>query len=189
MLRQTGVVDTRHLVLVFHVDHSSSIAGGGVPAQLTKYADKERYAPYQAECLKLATLRHYRESHRELEGTWDPMEGRSRIASTLKELCLRHGVQTATQGAHLVAAVRVSGLRSVVHVYHGPVVYDDCAGETLFKRIPEHARGLAAHFFKLATFQDQQEYRFVLSSQGDRPIEDEFYMEITLDLRRVFQNS
>ena len=256
-LQQTAVVDTRHLVLVFHVDHSSPIMGGGVPAQLTKYSDIQEHAPYRAECLKLATLRHYRESHRDLEGTWDPMEGKSRIASTLEEMLKMHGVQTVPHGAHLVstevtyaaedtnlvfcttreclsgsrpaqwkiasrirdvpglalslgaefarqrddgwhasitgldyivdAVIRVSGLESVVHVYHGPVVYDDSGGETLFKRIPGPARGLAAHFFKRTIFQGQQEYRFVLSSPGGRPVEDEFFLEITPDLRRVFQ--
>lgn len=256
-LQRTAVVDARHRIHVFQVDHSSLIVGGGVPAQLTKYSDKEDHAPYRAECLKLATLRHYRESHRDLEGTWDPMEGKSRIESTLEEMLKMHGVHTAPHGAHLVstevtyavedtnlvfcttrgslsgsrpaqwkfasrirdvptlalllgaeyakqcndgrhapvtgldylfdAAVRGSGLDSVVRVHHGPVVYDDRAGETLFKRIPGHARGLAAHFFKRTIYQDQQEYRFVLSSPGGRPVEDEYYLEITPDLRRVFQ--
>ena len=60
-----AVVDARHLVLVFHVDHSSSILRGTIPGQLTKYSDTEDHAPYHAACLKLATLRHYREQHRD----------------------------------------------------------------------------------------------------------------------------
>ena len=256
VLQDAAVVDSRHLVLVFYVDHSSSIMGDGLPGQLTKYSDTEDHAPYRAPCLKLATLCHYREQHQDLEGTWDPMEGRSRITSTLEEMCRRHGVQSVPHGAHLVtadvayqsddtsliyctsrvvnhavrhkqwriesrirdvpklalhlgaefakqrgegrrtdvpaldwlvnAAVRCSGLDSVVHVHHGAVVYDDNAGEALFARFPEHARGRAAHFFKRTAFEDQHEYRFVLSALGGRPAEDEFYLRITPDLRSVF---
>ena len=248
-----AVVDARHLVLVFFVGHASPIMGAVDPGQLTKYTDNEEHAPYRAEFLKLGTLRHYREQHQELEGTWDPMEGRSRIASTLAEYCERHGARDLPHGAHLAtvdatygtddksliyctsratdrvsrhtqwrvasrirdvrkyavvlgvefarqcdegrhaavtgldrlvgAAVGSSGLDSVVHVHHGPVVYDDNAGEVLFARIPEHARGLAAHFFKRTKFEDQQEYRFVLSAPGGRSIEDEFYLKVTADLR------
>ncbi|MCY4372636.1 MAG: hypothetical protein OXC31_02610 [Spirochaetaceae bacterium] len=258
-LQRAAVVDTRHLVLVFHVDHASSIIGAGVPRQLTKYTDNEDHAPYQATCLKLATLRHYREQHRDLEGTWDPMEGRSRITSTLAEFCRRHHVVDLPPGAHhatadvtyktedssliyctsmtrlrvsrreqwkiasriravpkfalllgaefarqcddgrhaavtgldllAAAACQSSGLDSVVHVHHGPVVYDDRAGEVLFTRIPEHARGLATHFFKRTEFEDQQEYRFVVSTPGGRPLEDEFYLMITPELRSVFEGA
>ena len=255
-LQDMAVVDATHLVIVFHVDHSSSNVGG-IPARLTKYSDNEDHAPYRADFLKLATLGHYREHHRDLEGTWDRMEGRSRVPSTLEEMSRRHGVRAMPNGAHLVAtettyevedtnliycttrtslgasrprewkfasrvrdvskfalqlgaefarqcndgphaamtgldwlvsaAIRSSRLASVVHVYHGPVVYDDHAGETLFTRIPGHTRGLAAHFFKRVTFQVQREYRFVLSAQGRRPVGDEFYLEITPDLRGVFE--
>ena len=252
-----AVVDARHLVLVFRVDYASPIMGAGVTRQLTKYTDHEDHAPYRAKCLKLATLRHYREKHQDLEGTWDPMEGRSRIASTLAEFYERHNVPSVPWGAHLAtadvtyetddtslicctsrtvcrtsrheqwrvasrirdvpkfalllgaefarqydearyaavtgldllaAAVRESSAwQSVVHVHHGPVAYDDKAGEVLFARIPEHARGRAAHFFKRTAFEDQQEYRFVLSAFGGRPIEDEFYLRITPELRSVFE--
>ena len=75
----------------------------------------------------------------------------------------------------------------MVHVHHGPVVYDDKAGEVLFARIPENARDLAARFFKRTEFEDQQEYRFVVSAPGGRPIEDEFYLMITPELRSVSQ--
>ncbi len=257
VLQDAAVVDARHLVLVFHVDHSSSILGGSIPGELTKYSDTEDHAPYRAACLKLATLRHYRERHQDLEGTGDSMEGRSRITSTLEGMCRRHGAQNAPHGAHHVtadvtyqtddtsliyctsragnrasrhkrwriesrirdvpklalqlgaefakqrgegrhtnvpalewfvnAAVRRSGLDSVVDVYYGAVVYNDNAGEALFARFPEHARGLAAHFFKRTAFEDQHEYRFVLSAQGGRPAEDEFYLRITPELRSVFR--
>ena len=60
VLQDAAVVDARHLVLVFHVDHSLSLLGGSIPGQLTKYSDTEDHAPYRAACLKLATLRHYR---------------------------------------------------------------------------------------------------------------------------------
>lgn len=70
VLEDSAVVDARHLVLVFSVDHGSPVVRRGVPKRLTKHSDVEKHAPYRAECLKLATLRHYRESHQGLEGTW-----------------------------------------------------------------------------------------------------------------------
>ena len=75
----------------------------------------------------------------------------------------------------------------VVQVHHGPVVYDDETGDTLFASVPDHARSLAAHFFKRKKFEDHEEYRFVVSSTGGRPIEDEFYLGITPELRSVFE--
>ena len=104
ILKDTVVVDGRHLVLVFFVDREARNTGGGVPGRLTKYTDVEDYAPYRAKWLKLATLRHYREQHRDLEGTRDPMEGRSRVSSTLEEMCRRHGVHEMPRGADLVEA-------------------------------------------------------------------------------------
>ena len=99
------------------------------------------------------------------------------------------GRQAAVTGLDRIvaAAVGSSGLKSVVHVHHGPVVYNDNAGEILFGKIPEHARGLAAHFFKCKDFAYQNEHRFVLSAPGGRPIEDEFYLRIYPELRSVFE--
>lgn len=257
VLEDMAMVDARHLVRVFSVDYASPIVWRGVPKRLMKHSDVEKHAPYMAECLKLATLHHYRKRHRGLEGTWDPMEGRSRLESTLEEMCRRHGIRDMLRGAHLVtttttyqtddtsliyctsgmradvsgythwkvasrirevprfalllgaefarqrdagrhaavtglelieaAAVDRSGLDSVVDVHHGPVVYDDSGGEVLFAKIPEHARGLATHFFKSRDFEYQDEYRFVLSAPGGRPIEEEFYLRISPEMRCVFE--
>ena len=84
------------------------------------------------------------------------------------------------------APLAASELETVVHIHHGPVVYNDTAGKVLVSKIPDHARGLAAHFFKRLDFSDQHEYRFVLSSPGSRPLEDEFYLRISPELRAVF---
>ena len=70
---------------------------------LSTYPGREDYAPYRSESLKLATPRDYREHHQNLKGTWDPMEGRCRIASTFEEMCRRHGTHPVLRGAHLVA--------------------------------------------------------------------------------------
>ena len=86
-LEDVAVVDARHLVLVFFAGHASPILGAGDPGQLTKYTDNEDHAPYQGKCLKLGTLRHYREQHQELEGTWDPMEGIAIFALTALAAC------------------------------------------------------------------------------------------------------
>ena len=121
VLEDAAFVDARHLVLVFRVDLASPTIRTGVPRQLTKYSDKEEHAPYRAECLKLASLRHYREKHRDLEGTWDPMEGRSRVASTLEEFLERHDVRDVPPGAHLatVEATYETG-RHEPHLLHIP---------------------------------------------------------------------
>ena len=255
VLEESAVVDAHHLVRVFSVEYGSPIVRRGIPKRLMKYSDVEKHAPYKAECLKLATLCH----NRGLEGTWDPMEGQSRLESTLEEMCARHGVRDVPYGAHLVATtvtyqtddtsliycasgmgadvsrhehwivasrirdvarfavllgaefsrqrdkrrhaavtgldwldaavVGSSGLASVVHVHHGPVVYSDNVGEIVFGKIPEHARGLAAHFFKRKNFEYQNEYRFVLSAPGGRPTEDEFYLRITPELRSEFERA
>ena len=255
-LEDAAVVDARHLVLVFFVDHGSRTTGAGLSTQLMKFTDNLDHAPHRAEYLKMATLRHYRERHQDLEGTWDPMEGRSRLVSSLEEMYRRHGLRSPPHGAQSVeaevtyqtddasliyctsrstdlsrhsqwkvasrirdvpkfalslgaefakqrddgrhvqvtgldwfmsAARNSAGLDSVVHVHHGPVVYDDEAGDSLFARIPEHARALAAHFFKRKKFEDHDEYRFVVSASGGRPIEDEFYLRITPELRSGFE--
>ena len=257
ILQSAALVDARHWVLVFFVDHGSRTKGAVVPGHLTKFTDNEGHAPYRASWLKLATLRHYREQNQDLEGTWDPMEGKSRIASSLEEVCRRYSVQSVPHGAHHVATEityrtddasliyctsqstdRVSrhaqwnvasrihdvpnlalllgaefarqrddgrhatvtsrdqlldtirkelGLGSFVYVHHGPVVYDDEAGDVLFARFPELARGLAMHFFKRRKFEDQKEYRFFVYAPGGQPIKDEFYLRITPELRSVFE--
>ena len=255
VLQSTAVVDARHRVLVCSVDHGSWTTGAGVPGQLTKFTDNEDHAPYRAKYLKMATLRHCRDQHQDLEGTWDPMEGRSRIVSSLEEMCRRHSVENVPHGAHLVATDityqvdgtsfiyctsrsmdrvsrypqwnvtshihdvpnfalllgaefarqlddgryalvpflaqfadtvrKISGL--VVCVHHGPVVYDDEAGDFLFAKVPVHARGLAAYFFKRKDLEDQKEYRFVVSTFGGQSIKDECYLRITPELRSVFE--
>ena len=255
-LEDAAFLDARHLVLVFFVDHGSRATGAGLSTQLMKFTDNLDHAPYRAEYLKMATLRHYRERHQDLEGTWDPMEGRSRLVSSLEEMYRRLGLRSLPHGARGVeaevtyqtddasliyctsrstdlsrhsqwkvasrirdvpkfalslgaefarqrdderhaqvtgldwfmsAACKSSGLDSVVHVHHGPVVYDDEAGDALLARIPEHARALAAHFFKCKKFEDHDEYRFVVSAPGGRPIEDQFLLRITQELRSVFE--
>lgn len=257
VLDDSALVDGRHLVCVFFVDHGSRAIGAGIPQELTKYTDSEGHAPFRAKYLKLATLRHYREHHKDLEGTWDPMEGRTTVVSSLGELLGRHGAMRLPHGAHhvkakttygtddttfiyctsrsmdrvsgyeqwrvascirdvprfalllgaefgrqrdgtrhapvtgldwlAVAASQSSGLDSVVRVYHGPVVYDDEAGEVLFGRIPGLARGIASHFFKRTRFKDQQEYRFVVAATGGRAIDQEFFLRISPNLRSVVQ--
>ena len=256
ILETAGVVDSRHLVLVFSVDYASLTATRNVPREVLKYTDNEEHAPYKAECLKMATLRHYRSEHQDLEGTWDPMEGKIRVVSTLEEYCARHGVRNTSQGDHHVAAdvtygtentnlvyctsraeyrqprygqwrvgsvirnvpklslllgaefarqfdkrryapvtpldrlftaiLDASGLERVVQIHHGCVIYRDDAAEVLFSKIPHHAQGLAAHFFKRSRFMDQYEYRFVLNSAGSRPLADQLYLRITPELRALF---
>jgi hypothetical protein len=100
----------------------------------------------------------------------------------------RHAAVTGLD-RFVTAAAGSSGPNSVVHVHHGPVVYSDNAGKIVFGKIPEHARGLAAHFFKRKDFKYQNEYRFVLSAPGGRPTEDEFYLRITPELRSVFERA
>ena len=260
VLEDSAVVDAYHLVLVFAVDHGSPMVRRSVLKRLTKHSDVEKHVPWRTESLKLVTLRHYWERHRGFEGTWDPMEGRGRVKSTLEEMGRRHGVRDMLRGARLVAttttyrtadtslvysasvpganvsrhghrtvasgirdmpgfaqllgaefawrcdagrhaavtgldrlvtaaAVGHSGLESIVHVHHGLVVYGDNTGGVLFARVSEYARALVAHFFKGQDFEYQNEYRFVVSVLGGRPVEDEFYPRIAPDLRSVFERA
>ena len=256
-LEGTYIVDRRHLLLVFFVDHASTIMESKASYELTKYVDNEDHAPYRAKDLKLATLRHYRECHQDLEGTGDPMEGRSSIKSSLKEFLDRHHAKSTLHGTQYIAtevvyqtddtsliyctsrdsglssrfeqwgvasvirdvprctvllgaefarqrdefrhaavtgldrivdsANKISKFDSVVHVYHGPVAYHDNAGKILFEEVPEPARAITAHFYKGKTFENQQEYRFVLYASGGRPVQEEFLLGITPDLRRMFE--
>ena len=259
MLEGTYVIDGRHLLLVFYVDHAFAIMESQASHELTKYVDCEDYAPYRAKELKLATLRHYRKCHQDLEGTGDPMEGRSSIKSSLKEFLDRHHAKSTLHGTQHIAtevvyqtdgtsliyctsrdselssrfeqwgvasvirniprftvllgtefarqrdefrhaavtgldrivdsANKISKFDSVVHVYHGPVAYHDNAGKILFEEVPEPARAITAHFYKGKTFENQREYRFVLYASGGRPVQDEFLLRITPDLRRMFEKA
>ena len=115
------MVDALHLVQVFSVEYGWPIVRRGVPRRLVKHSDVEKYAPYKAACLKLATLRHYREQHRDLEGTWDPMEGRSRVASTLEEMCRLSRARDNAGGGVLAVAQFVCS----VPRYLGPLLKFD----------------------------------------------------------------
>ena len=112
-LEDAVVVDGSHLVLVFFVDYELRITARVVPGKLTKFTDNEDHASYQAKFLKLATLRLYREQHQDLEGTWDPMEGRSKVASTMAEFCIRHGTRGTLHGTdHITTEATYSTLRT-----------------------------------------------------------------------------
>ena len=104
-LEDVHVVDRRHLVCTFFVDHASAITTAHVPTRVTKYVDDKSHAPYRAKHLKLATLRHYREHYQNLEGTWDPMEGRCKSTSSFEELLKRHNAPSTPLGAHHATAV------------------------------------------------------------------------------------
>ena len=76
----------------------------------------------------------------------------------------------------------------VVHVCHGPVVYDDDPYKTLeANKIPPDQRGLAGHFFKGTEFAYQDEYRFVLEIPGKRPVQETLLLEITPELRSMIE--
>ena len=97
----------------------------------------------------------------------------------------------AVTGLDLLAntAIEISKFNSIIHVYHGPVVYHNNVGKILFEKIPEQARALFSHFLKGKAFEDQQEYRFVLHAVGGRPVQDEFFLNITPGLRRMFEKA
>ena len=158
-----------------------------VTARVT-YATEDSSLIY---CTSMARLRvSRREQWKVASGIRDVSKFALLLGAEFTRQC-DEGRHAAVTGLDLLAdaACHSSGLDSVVNVHHGPVVYDDNAGEVLFTKIPEHARAVAAHFFKRTEFEDQQEYRFVVSAPGGRPIEDEFYLMITPELRSVFEGT
>ena len=98
---------------------------------------------------------------------------------------------TAVTGSDLRVdnEIENSEFDSIIRVYHGPVVYHDNVGKILLEKIPEQARALSSHFFKGKPFENQQEYRFVLYASGGRPVQDEFFLNITPGLRKMFEKT
>ena len=82
-----------------------------------------------------------------------------------------------------------SGCDKIAHVYHGLVVYDDEPGERIFSEFDELSRGTATAFFKRREFKKQKEYRFVLSLVGKSPTQQTTYLQITPELRSLFQDA
>ena len=75
-----------------------------------------------------------------------------------------------------------------VHVYHGPVVYDDDSYKTLeANKVALGQRALALHFFKETKLAYQDEYRFVLDLPGKRPVQETLLLGITPELRSMIE--
>ena len=152
VLEHAGVVDGRHVVLVFSVDYASLTAIRIVPIAVTKYTDNEAHAPYRASHLKMAALRHYRNEHTDLEGTWDPMEGRSRVVSNLEEFCTRHGVHSTSLGARHVTTDVTYGTEDASLVYctsrteYGKPRYRQWNVGSVIRDVPKFSLLLGAEF-------------------------------------------
>ena len=104
--------------------------------------------------------------------------------------CDERSCATASWHSALPELARAnSGYDKIVHVYHGPVVYDDEPGEHLFSEFDELNRGTAASFFKRSKFNKQKEYRCVLSQVGKSPIRQATFLQITPELRSLSQDA
>ena len=79
----------------------------------------------------------------------------------------------------------LQNIDSVVHVYHGPVHYEDEAGiiatndDLVDIHIPERAC-----FTKRTEFEDQSEYRFAISTP-ETPEDKELWLDVSEDLREL----
>lgn len=79
----------------------------------------------------------------------------------------------------------LQNIDSVVHVYHGPVHYEDEAGiiatndDLVDIHVPERAC-----FTKRTEFEDQSEYRFAISTP-ETPEDKELWLDVSEDLREL----
>ena len=73
-----------------------------------------------------------------------------------------------------------------IAVNHGPVIYlDDDKIERLLNDYSEEHSGSIVPFVKRKKYQEQQEYRFVVSVQFHSPNEDTFYLKVSDELRSL----
>ena len=74
---------------------------------------------------------------------------------------------------------------TVVHVYHGPVHYEDNSGRVATQEDwPDPSAGPKAWFTKKSCFETQSEYRFAVATLGD-PVEARHYIEVSSELRKL----
>ena len=78
-----------------------------------------------------------------------------------------------------------SPLDTIVHVYHGPVHYEDKSGRIATQEdwFDPHA-GPKAWFTKKTCFETQREYRFAVSTPG-APVEPKHYIAVSPELREL----
>ena len=79
----------------------------------------------------------------------------------------------------------VQNIDTVVHVYHGPVHYEDESGVIATNDDWADIHGaVRAYFTKRTEFEDQSEYRFAVSTPGT-PRKEIFKLKISEDLRQL----
>ena len=79
----------------------------------------------------------------------------------------------------------VQNIDTVVHVYHGPVHYEDESGVIATNDDWTDIHGaVRAYFTKRTEFSDQSEYRFAVSTPGT-PRDEIFELDISEDLRQL----
>lgn len=79
----------------------------------------------------------------------------------------------------------VQNIDTVVHVYHGPVHYEDESGVIATNDDWADIHGaVRAYFTKRTEFEDQSEYRFSVSTPGT-PRDEIFELDISEDLRQL----
>ena len=79
----------------------------------------------------------------------------------------------------------VQNIDTLVHVYHGPVHYEDESGVIVTDDdLADIHGGVRACFTKRTEFEDQSEYRFAVSTPGT-PRKEIFKLKISEDLRQL----
>ena len=72
-----------------------------------------------------------------------------------------------------------------MHVYHGPVHYEDSTGRIATQEAWfDPCAGPKAWFTKKMFFETQSEYRFAVSTLGD-PVEPRHYIPVSPELREL----
>lgn len=74
---------------------------------------------------------------------------------------------------------------TVVHIYHGPVAYEDCCGQLGTEAVwLDPFGGPRAWFTKKRAFESQQEYRFAVSTLGS-PVSATHHIPVSAGLRQL----
>ncbi len=79
----------------------------------------------------------------------------------------------------------VQNIDTLVHVYHGPVHYEDESGVIVTDDdLADIHGGVRACFTKRTEFEDQSEYRFAVSTSGT-PCDETFELDVSEELREL----
>ena len=182
----TGIRDPDESTLKEVRQLESPLSPGGIPATMSYSAD---HAWLFCTCLEP----DWRPERHALQDAFPEYDCETYLADPPKfaiELGRAMGHHVSERDVRLdglatIASVtgRLSGIRNVVHVHHGPILYTDNSAAAL-EHTPEESRTSLIPFTKGTRFAKQREYRFTVSTRGT-PAQDVLRLPISEDLRAL----